>query len=426
MRSRAALLAFASWLSLVPASAAEAPTSDPDDPRSFTWVEEGVLAVGGGHIGAGEAAFLKAEGFRAVANLRAERDDDAERLKAAGIAYLRIPIEHAVDANATQLRQFVAWAKQMEREGRPVYLHCTNGWHRAAAFSVAWEMERHGLSYDEAAKRAVERRPGTVMRAPSALLAYEAELRGRDALTVLLLSPLARPERGGDMPVTVEVLANGRPAAGAKVHVWSEESRIDLWGTADAHGRFAFTYRAPSAEAMDHLYARASLPGHADGADDVELFYDEPVPQTRALVLVTQAGPDGIAVQVTRNGRLQPARVVAWTDDGWHAFDATGTGETTLPYPAEGRDIHVRAESWGSLGDHATLRPPRLHGEDDGPGDAARGEVWARPYAPPSPSLAPEPAPKALPDARAWLLPAAGGALLLAAGLVGVRVARRA
>ncbi|HWH08232.1 MAG TPA: dual specificity protein phosphatase family protein, partial [Candidatus Thermoplasmatota archaeon] len=365
MRWRPTLLALASWLAVLPQGAsAGAPDYAPSDPRNFTWTEEGVLAVGGGRIGGENVAFLKSQGFGAVANFRAERNDDEAAIRAAGLEYLYLPVEHAVDLNATQLRTFVAWAKEMERQGRPIYVHCTNGWHRAAAFSVAWEMGRHGLSFEEAAKRQVERRPGTVMRAPSALLQYEADLRGRDALVVLLQSPVARPEPGGEMPVIVEVLAGGRPVEGAKVRVWSEESRLDVRGTTGPDGRFVFTYRAPASHPMDHLYARASAEGHADGADDVELFYMEPVPATRQLDIRTRATPDGIAVQVLRNGHPHPARVVAWTPEGWSTSDATGTGATTLPLPEEGSVILVRAESWGSLGDHATVRAPRVRGVD--------------------------------------------------------------
>ena len=90
---------------------------------------------------------------------------------------------------------------------------------------------------------------------------------------------------GGTMPVEVEVLAHGAPAAGARVRVWSEESGLRLDGAADARGRLAFEYAAPTTAAMDHLYARASLAGNVDGADDVELFYEMPVPATRTLGL---------------------------------------------------------------------------------------------------------------------------------------------
>lgn len=424
MRWSPALLALASWLAVAPVQAA-APNYTPSDPRNYTWVEEGVLAVGGGRIAGEHVDFLKSQGFGAVANFRAEQKDDEAAIRAAGMAYLYLPVEHAVDLNATQLRTFVAWAKEMERQGRPIYVHCTNGWHRAAAFAVAWEMDRHGLSFDEAGDQQEDRRPGTVMRAPSALLQYEADLRGRDALTVLLLSPLARPEPGGEMPVTVEVLAAGRPVAGAKVHVWSEESRLKLWGTTGEDGRYTFTYRAPAAHPMDHLYARASADGWADGADDVELFYMDPLPTPRPLDIRTRATADGVAVQVLRNGVPHPARVVAWTAEGWSASDATGTGATTLPFPADGSAIMVRAESWGTLGDVATLRPPRVRGEEQAqPQDAGRVEVWARPYEPPAPVEAPQPSGPAF--AREWLLPAAGGAALLAAGALAVRVARRA
>lgn len=427
MRRGHALLALASCLALVPGAGAQAPNYAPSDPRNHTWVEKDVLAVGGGTIAGENLEYLKAQGFGAIANFRAERNDDEEAIRAAGMEYLYIPVDHAVDMNATQLRTFVAWAKEMERQDRPIYVHCTNGWHRAAAFAAAWMMERSGgkLGADEAFAKLERMRPGSVMRAPSALLAYEAELQGTKPLVVILQSPIARPERGGSMPVVAEVLASGRPAAGAKVHVWSEESRMNIWGHADDDGRFAFTYVGNLTQGMDHLYARAWLEGYESGADDVELFYEDPVPTTRKLEIQTRRGDQGIDVLVLRNGQPYPTRILAWTTEGWFAFDETGTGRATLPFPEEGTAIYVRAESWGTLGDTATLHPPRLHGEADGSGVTEQRDVWVKPYENPPPASDPEPG--SMQQAwRAWMMPAAAGAAILTAGLVAVRVARRA
>ncbi|HWH08228.1 MAG TPA: hypothetical protein VNX21_03445, partial [Candidatus Thermoplasmatota archaeon] len=69
-------------------------------------------------------------------------------------------------------------------------------------------------------------------------------------------------------------------------------------------------------------------------------------------------------------------------------------------------------------------RAPRVRGVDEQPGEGARAPVWATPYAPPEPTQGP-PAPEP-PAHRSWLLAAAGGALVLAAGALAVRVARRA
>lgn len=405
------------------------PPPPPSDPRNATWIEEGVLALGGGHIGPSEVQYLKSQGFGAVANFRSERPDDVAAIKAAGMEHLYIPIDHAVDMNATQLREFVEWANEMEKEGRPMYIHCTNGWHRAAAFAAAWLMSRTDEPDADEQFRSIERiRPGSVMRAPSALLAYQAQLEGEKPLVVLLKSPLARPERNGTMPVEVEVLASGHPAAGAKVHVWSEESQMDAWGRTDEAGIFRFTYVAKLKQGMDHLYARAWHDGYTSGADDVELFYDVPVPTSRPLDIETWEGPHGIEVQVLRNGKPHPARVVAWTTDGWFVFDETGSGQLTLPYPREGAEIHVRAESWGATGDAVRLRPPSLRGEERASFDLGpREDVWVQ--APRTIEREDVPANVTV-NGQSPAKPAATSALALAAGgvaaLAGVALAVRA
>lgn len=424
---RRALLLVAVSLLLPPvAVAAWMPTPAPSDPRSMTWIEEGVLALGGGTIAGSNLDYLQSKGFGAVANFRADRNDDEAAIRKAGMEYLYIPIDHAVDMNATQLRTFVAWAKDMEAQGRPMYIHCLNGWHRGAVFAAAWLMERGEQPSADAAFAEVARlRPGSVLRAPSALLAYEAELKGERPLVVLLQSPLARPERGGSMPVEVEVLASGLPARGAKVHVWSEESGIDVRGRTDDEGRFGFTYVADLDQGMDHLYARAELDGHADGADDVQLFYESRVPTTRPLDIQTRRGPEGIEVQVLRGGKPHPARVLAWNADGWYVFDETGTGAATLPFPTEGSAIHLRAVSWGTLGDAATLRPPQTRGEPSASGEP-REPLWIRTPPPADAEVGSPPPPDPTVSLVARAAPAAlMGIGLLAGALVAMRLARR-
>lgn len=414
-------------LAVSPPASGAAPVGDPNDPRNLTWIAPGVLALGGGGLTGEDVAWLDEAGFGAIADVRAEHEDPADLIAERGMAFLDIPVDHAVDMNASQLRTFVSWAQRMRDEGRPIYVHCTNGWHRAAAFAAAWLMANDPslVDADRAFARVAELRPGSVLRAPSALLAYEAELEGERPLVVLLKSPVARPERGGSMPVEVEVLAAGAPARGARVHVWSEESRLDAWGTADEDGRFRFTYVADLEQPMDHLYARAWFEGFENGADDVELFYASPVPTSRPLDI--QTSPEGslLAVRVLRNGEPHPARIVAWNDLGWSTFDETGTGVATLPFPGEDAPIHIRAESWGTLGDETVARPPRARGEERlVPHTTPRADVWATL---PPPARSPDAPPAPGPVLPVVLPPEAVPALAVLAGAMalGSRSARR-
>lgn len=346
-------------LLLLPTAGAAAGGSEhgynPTDPRNFSWVEEGVLAVGGGGLTEADVLALHALGFTAIATFRAEHRDPVELMDRLGVAHYDGGIQHGIELEVGDLRAFLAWAQEQEAAGRKMYIHCTNGWHRAHAFGAAWDMQRHGLTFEEAKDRAVERRPGTVMRAPGALLDLEAELTARPGLSVSLQSPLERPERGGTMPVTVEVLAEGRPAANAQVRIWSEESALRITGATDAEGRFTFPYRAPARSFMDHLYAYASLDGYVDGADGIEMFFEEPVRPARQLELQVTQEADALTVRVTDDGAPVRARLFATGPGGWTADAWTRGGETRIAIPLEGGAVTLRAERWGSLGATETL-----------------------------------------------------------------------
>lgn len=318
------------------------------DPRNFTWVQEGVLAIGGGGVNESQVDWLQGAGFGAIADLRAEHQDPQAYIESKGMAFFDMPIDSASNINATQLADFVAWAREQKAAGRPVYIHCTNGWHRAAAFAVAWEMAEHGESYDEAAREAVARRAGTVMRAVSGLLDHEATVSGKPQLAVVLVSPATRPEPDATMSVSVDVVANGTPAANAQVRVWSEESKLRIEGVTDATGRLTFTYTAPAQAFMDHLYARASLDGFVDGADNVEFLFGEPI-KTRGPLQVeaTREGAD-ILVRATSNGKTVPVRVIA-TAPGWTAFESSDRGVVRFP-DASAAAVSIRVVSWGSEG----------------------------------------------------------------------------
>lgn len=342
-------------LAVVPTASAQ-DASAAKDPRNFTWVEQGVLAIGGGGLTEADVEWLAANGFAAIADFRQEHEDPRALIEAKGMAFLDMPIDSASNINATQLASFVAWAKEQKAAGRPIYIHCTNGWHRAAAFAVAWDLATEREPYDEAAREAAQRRPGTVMRAVSALLDYEAELAGTPQLAVTLVSARSRPEPGVAMDVVVEVHANGAPASNAIVKVWSEESRIRLEGATDANGRFAFPYVAPSpAPFMDHLYARASLPGFADGADNVEFLFGQPARSRGPLEVDAERTGEGVDVRATSGGRAIPVRVVA-TAPGWTAFESSDRGVVTFPDPPS-TAIDIRVVSWGSEGGRARIDP---------------------------------------------------------------------
>ena len=382
MRAASALPCILLLAALVPLPGGDAATTDPSDPRNFTWEKAGVLAVGGGGLDTAQVDWLYAQGFRAIANFRAEHADPEAYIRSKGMEYLNLPVDHAVNMNATQVEQFVAWAQRMESLGKPVYAHCTNGWHRAAAFAVGYEMRTQGDSYDQAARDVTARRPGTVMRAPAALLEYQSRLRGQPNVDVLLLSPLSRPSSGGTMPATVEALAQGRPLSGASVHVYSEESGMSLWGTTGSDGRYAFTYRAPpSGVATDHLYARATASGLLDGADNVEMFYGSSSGQFRDA-LTAKAWDEGgqVGVEVRKSsGSRAPARIVTTGGSGDYEYELSGTGRARHDVSPADAPVTVRAEMWGATGARVTLdgsAPPPPPTGGDATFQSRGGNEW--------------------------------------------------
>lgn len=386
------------WLAM-PSAAAQDPHAA-KDPRSLTWIAEGVLALGGGGLTEEDIDWLASQGFGAIADLRAEHVDPEAYILASNMTFLSMPIDSASHVNETQLATFVAWVQAQTAAGRPVYVHCTNGWHRAAAFAVAWQLANEGEPYDEASRALASERPGVVMRAISALLDYEATLTGRPQLAVVLDAETTHPGLGGAMPARVLVHADGAPAANASVRVWSEESQLRIEGTSDAEGVFAFTYEAPEEAFMDHLYARASLEGFADGADNVDFIFDDKAMSRGALDVVAQETGEGLHVRVTSGGRDVPARVVVMAP-GFTAFEATAVGEVTIPDAPRGVPLQVRAVSWGSAGGSASAQlapPPPLVAPpvdaepalatpdlpptaDLGPGGTVSGEAHALRYA---------------------------------------------
>src|SRR5438874_1134664 len=153
-------LALATLLAVPALAVAQQNIGDPaEDPHNLSWVEKGVLAIGGGGLDASQAAWLASQGFGAVADFRAEHDDGADVMAANGLDYLYLPVDHVDDINLTEVHQFLAWADQQAAAGKPMYVHCTNGWHRAAAFAIAWRMHRNGATMDQAAAQEIALRP---------------------------------------------------------------------------------------------------------------------------------------------------------------------------------------------------------------------------------------------------------------------------
>lgn len=382
-RMQAALAVALALLLALPLVASQSAADPIEDPRNLTWEEKGILAVGGGGLTPDDVAYLASQHFGAIADFRAEHPDPADAIKAAGMDYLYIPVDHVEDMNLTELHTFLAWAKAEEAAGKPMYIHCTNGWHRAAAFATAWEMDRKHETLDKAFPIIAARRAGTELRAPGALLQLEAEIFGKAPIYVSLESDAARPPTGGSMPVRALVWANGAPLAGASVHFTTETGRFDQRATTGADGVATVAFTAPSdATFMDFLTARASAPGLGDGGDTVSVFYGISVPAPTGLTVSAHAEPGGIRADISKGGGPLHARVIATTSSGWSAWDTTPQSSLHLAAPPKGGAVTIRVASWGATAASTTL---------------TLGATTPPPAPTPAPTPAPQPGPSASP-----------------------------
>lgn len=137
-------------------------------------IRPGLFVVQGAPTPATFAA-LKAAGVTQVFNLRTDAEGDftfeATGSAAAGAAYTRCPVDHAMDAAA--LDAFRAKWRALPPDSR-VLVHCASGNRAAAALLAAWVLDDH-MPLAEA--RSLARKAG-LTKAPleAAVLAY---IRGR-------------------------------------------------------------------------------------------------------------------------------------------------------------------------------------------------------------------------------------------------------
>lgn len=81
----------------------------------------------GGAVPRSRYGELKARGITAVIDLRAERCDDAEALKALGIELLNLPVTDRYAPSVEQLMRGVEWALPRLEAGGHLYAHCEHG-----------------------------------------------------------------------------------------------------------------------------------------------------------------------------------------------------------------------------------------------------------------------------------------------------------
>ncbi|MDX1645466.1 MAG: sulfur transferase domain-containing protein [Thermoanaerobaculia bacterium] len=118
-------------------TAAPATSDEPEAPQELlpnqVEVAEGVLA--GGQPSAEQLEALRAAGYRAVLNLRTEREEGPgqETAEAVGLEFERLPIDGSAGLDEANARRFAELLDAMER---PLVVHCGSGNRVGALFAL--------------------------------------------------------------------------------------------------------------------------------------------------------------------------------------------------------------------------------------------------------------------------------------------------
>lgn len=91
----------------------------------------------GGAVPRSRYAELKARGITAVIDVRGERCDDAEALKALGIELLNLPVTDRYPPSVEQVMRGVEWALPRLEQGGTLYTHCEHGVGRGPLIGLA-------------------------------------------------------------------------------------------------------------------------------------------------------------------------------------------------------------------------------------------------------------------------------------------------
>jgi hypothetical protein len=128
------------------------PVSEPN----FHWLTD-QLAVGGAFPPHEAADLARRYGIGAVVDLRAEDCDDAQSLRAAGVALLHLPTPDMHPATHQHLEQGVAFVRDRLARGDKVLIHCQHGIGRSALLALCVLVEL-GFEPLDALRHAKDRR----------------------------------------------------------------------------------------------------------------------------------------------------------------------------------------------------------------------------------------------------------------------------
>jgi protein-tyrosine phosphatase len=126
-----------------------------------TWITPELLL--GGFIAPGDVGELRALGIGAVVNVSSELYDPELALRAAGIAYHRVPCWDMRAPKLEDARRGVEVMAEHIRAGRAVYVHCASGVGRSVSVLLCYLATYGGLDVDTALAEVTSRRPRVAM-----------------------------------------------------------------------------------------------------------------------------------------------------------------------------------------------------------------------------------------------------------------------
>lgn len=93
---------------------------------------------------------LQRQGVSAIVNLCAERRDDEQRLAAANMSYLWLPVLDMCAPSFEQLEQGMKWIQHARHRNHVIYVHCAAGVGRSATLLACWYIYNRGMSVADA------------------------------------------------------------------------------------------------------------------------------------------------------------------------------------------------------------------------------------------------------------------------------------
>lgn len=244
---------------------------------SWTVIDDRGLALGGGGLDEDDIRDLHARGFRAIVNYRAEHPDNETALRDLDMDYLFLPNTYAEEDTMplAHVHEAVEFLEKSLAAGRPVFVHCTGGWHRSVVGVVAFVMKERGMRFEEAFAHVAKIRPGIEPRYSDVLYEYERHLFGGKKLTVDMWTTRWDVAPGERVNVTIGVTHDGAPVQNARVAMGADHYGTDVEVTTGPDGRATVPFTVHAEAGLEYVHALARAEGYVNGYDRSQFWIGE-------------------------------------------------------------------------------------------------------------------------------------------------------